>query len=127
MKIQKIAVNKINPAPYNPRKDLRPDDIEYKQLVKSMDEFGCVQPLVWNRRTGNLVGGHQRFKVLLAQGVKQVKVSVVDLSLEKEKALNIALNKISGDWDQQKLAELLDELVKILISTLNRLVLSFQR
>ena len=112
MNIKTISIDKINPASYNPRRDLKPDDKEYKQLVKSMDEFGCIQLLVWNKRTRNLVGGHQRFKVLLAQGAKEVEVSVVDLPLEKEKALNIALNKISGDWDRTKLAELIDELVK---------------
>jgi len=113
MKIQKISINKINPASYNPRKDLKPDDVEYKHLVKSIDEFGYVEPLVWNKRTGNLVGGHQRFKIILAQGAKEAQVSVVDLSIEKEKALNIALNKIQGDWDEQKLALLLDELTKV--------------
>ena len=112
MMIKRISVSKINPAPYNPRRDLIPDDETYTQLVKSMNEFGCIQLLVWNKRTRNLVGGHQRFKVLLAQGAKEVEVSVVDLPLEKEKALNIALNKISGDWDRTKLAELIDELVK---------------
>ncbi|NQT01461.1 MAG: DNA modification methylase [Planctomycetes bacterium] len=113
MKIKKIAIDKINPASYNPRRNLRPDDKEYRQLVKSMSEFGCVEPLVWNKRTGNLVGGHQRFKIILAQVAKEAQVSVVDLSLEKEKALNIALNKISGDWDQDKLNMLLDELLEI--------------
>ncbi len=112
MKIKTISIDKINPASYNPRRDLKPDDKEYKQLVKSMDEFGCVEPLVWNKRTGNLVGGHQRFKIILAQGAKEAQVSVVDLPIEKEKALNIALNKIGGDWDRTKLAELIDELVK---------------
>ncbi len=112
MNIKTISASQINPAPYNPRKDLKPDDKEYQFLVNSLDEFGCVQPLIWNQQTRNLVGGHQRFKVLLAQGVKQVQVSVVDLSLEKEKALNLALNKISGQWDDSKLAELLDELIK---------------
>jgi len=113
MKIQKISINRINPAAYNPRKDLTPSDLEYKQLAKSMEEFGCVEPLVWNRRTGNLVGGHQRFKILLAKNVKEVEVSIVDLPLKKEKALNIALNKIQGDWDEHKLALLLDELTKV--------------
>ena len=112
MILKKIAVKRINTATYNPRKDLRPDDKEYQQLVRSIDEFGCVQPLVWNKNTGNLVGGHQRFKILLAKGAKEVEVSVVDLSQEKEKALNIALNKISGKWDEQRLAQLLDELIK---------------
>lgn len=112
MHLNTISTDHINPAPYNPRKDLKPDDKEYRLLVRSLDEFGCVQPLVWNERTGNLVGGHQRFKVLLAQGTKEVQVSVVDLPLEKEKALNLALNKVSGDWDNTKLAEILDELLR---------------
>ncbi len=113
MRIKRISAGDINPAPYNPRKDLKPDDVEYQQLVRSMDEFGCVQPLVWNQRTGHLVGGHQRFKVLLAQGVEDVQVSVVDLPPTKEKVLNLALNKISGDWDQGKLAELLNDLIEL--------------
>ena len=112
MQIRTIPIKKINPATYNPRVDLKPDDAEYKQLLRSIDEFGYVQPLVWNKRTGNLVGGHQRFKILLAKGIKEVQVSVVDLSLEKEKTLNIALNKISGQWDKEKLIALLDDLCK---------------
>lgn len=113
MKIERVAIDKINPATYNPRRDLRPGDPEYEKLKRSINEFGCVEPLVWNKRTGNLVGGHQRLKVLIDQGAVEVDVSVVDLPLEKEKALNIALNKISGDWDQEKLASLLDELTKV--------------
>ncbi|MCI0350407.1 MAG: ParB N-terminal domain-containing protein [Acidobacteriales bacterium] len=112
MNIRTIPISKINPAVYNPRKDLQPSDPEYQKLLKSIDEFGCVEPLVWNKKTGNLVGGHQRFKILVAKGAKQVQVSVVNLPLKKEQALNIALNKISGEWDEQKLAELLDELAK---------------
>lgn len=113
MQIQKIALSKIKPAAYNPRKDLHPEDPEYKKLLRSIDEFGLVEPLVYNRRTGNLVGGHQRFKILQAKGIKEAYVSVVDLSPEKEKALNIALNKIQGDWNQNKLKMLLDELLKV--------------
>jgi ParB-like chromosome segregation protein Spo0J len=67
---------------------------------------------VWNKRTGNLVGGHQRFKILIEQGLKEVDVSVVELDLEKEKTLNLALNKISGDWDDEKLGQLLKELTQ---------------
>lgn len=113
MLIQQIPITKINPAPYNPRVDLQPGDREYQKLLRSMEEFGCVEPLVWNKRTGHLVGGHQRFKILIARGDTSVDVSVVDLALEREKALNIALNKISGSWDHAKLAALLDELVKV--------------
>ena len=110
MNIKRLAMTKINPAPYNPRKDLKPDDPEYQRLVRSLDEFGCVEPLVWNQRTGNLVGGHQRFKVLVAQGNQKIDVSVVDRPLDQEKALNLALNKVAGEWDDDKLASLLAEL-----------------
>ena len=98
MKIETINISKINPAVYNPRKNLKPGDADYDKLKKSIDEFGCVEPLIWNKRTGNLVGGHQRLKILKERGDKEVQVSVVDLDDQKEKALNIALNKISGDW-----------------------------
>jgi len=113
MDIQKIPIEQINPAPYNPRIDLKPDDPEYQKLRRSIDEFGCVEPLIWNIRTNNLVSGHQRFKVLLARGDQEVIISVVDLPPDKEKALNIALNKIGGDWDRDKLSELLAELIDV--------------
>ena len=112
MNIQKISISRINPAAYNPRLDLKPGDPDYEKLKKSINTFGYVEPLVWNSLTGNLVGGHQRFKILLEQGVKEVEVSVVDLDPQKEKALNLALNKIRGDWDDEKLGALLDELSK---------------
>lgn len=112
MNILKISVERINPSAYNPRIDLKPGDAEYDKLKRSIETFGYVEPLVWNSRTGNLVGGHQRFKILLEQKAQEVEVSVVDLDPEKEKALNLALNKISGKWDNEKLGELLDELNK---------------
>ncbi|MDI6677060.1 site-specific DNA-methyltransferase [Bacillus wiedmannii] len=110
MEIRKIQIDQINPAPYNPRVDLKPGDLEYERLKRSIEEFGYIELLVWNECTGNLVGGHQRFKVLKAKGVQEVEVSVVRLDESKEKALNIALNKISGDWDYPALGKLLDEL-----------------
>ena len=112
MEIKKIPIDLIEPAYYNPRKDLKPGDPEYEKLKKSIIEFDLVEPLVWNKRTGRLVSGHQRLKVLKELGYKEVEVSVVDLDEKKEKALNIALNKIQGDWDKEKLEELLDELYK---------------
>jgi DNA modification methylase len=110
MKIQRVSINSINPAAYNPRLDLKPGDADYEKLKKSIQSFGYVEPLVWNKRTGSLVGGHQRFKILVAEGFKDVDVSVVDLPLDKEKTLNIALNKISGNWDNLKLAKLLEDI-----------------
>jgi len=113
MEIKRIPITSINPAPYNPRVNLQPDDPEYQKLEKSITTFGFVEPLVWNKRTKTLISGHQRLKVLIAQGQKEVEVSVVDLPLPKEKALNIALNKIEGRWDDDKLAGLLSELSRI--------------
>jgi ParB-like chromosome segregation protein Spo0J len=110
MNIQKIPIGQINPAAYNPRKDLKPGDPEYEKLKRSMQEFGYVEPIVWNKRSGNIVGGHQRYKVLLDMGMREVDCVVVDLDETKEKALNIALNKISGDWDMPKLKDILQEL-----------------
>lgn len=113
MVIERIAVSRVNPAPWNPRADLQPGDVEYDKVRRSIEEFGLIEPLVWNRRTGNLVGGHQRLKVLIAQGQTAVDVSVVDLPPEREKALNLALNKIQGAWDEPKLAALLEELTAV--------------
>ncbi len=114
MKIEKVHIDKINQAAYNPRLDLQPGDKDYEKLKKSIDTFGYVEPLVWNSQTGNLVGGHQRFKILKEQGLKEVDVSVVDLDANKEKALNLALNRIRGDWDNEKLAQLLQDLTTTL-------------
>ena len=112
MQIETIPIDQVHPAKYNPRRNLQPTDSEYRKLARSLDEFGCVEPLVWNKQTGNLVGGHQRFKVLLERGATEVEVSVVDLPLAQEKQLNIALNKVGGDWDEDKLATLLNELIQ---------------
>ncbi|WHX46076.1 ParB N-terminal domain-containing protein [Bacillus pumilus] len=110
MNIKTIPVHKINPSPYNPRIDLQPGDPEYDSLKQSIEKFGYVDPLIWNERTGHLVGGHQRFKVLLEDNPSDITVSVVSLNEQDEKALNIALNKIDGEWDEYKLTELLKDL-----------------
>ncbi|MEY8311744.1 ParB N-terminal domain-containing protein [Oscillospiraceae bacterium 42-9] len=110
MNIQKVPISKLNPAPYNPRQDLHPGDPVFEKLKHSMAEFGCVEPIVWNERTGNVVGGHQRLKVLIESGAVEADVSVVDLDPDQEKVLNLALNKITGSWDDTRLAELLQEL-----------------
>lgn len=110
MDIQKIPVAKLNPAKYNPRKDLKPGDPEYEKLKKSIETFGYVEPVIWNKRTGNIVGGHQRLKILLEQGAAEVDCVVVDMDENEEKALNVALNKVSGAWDLPKLADLINEL-----------------
>lgn len=110
MKIIEINIDKLNPAEYNPRKDLQAGDEEFEKIKRSITEFGMVEPIVWNERTGNVVGGHQRLKVLKDLGYEKVKVSVVNLDDAKEKALNIALNNIEGEWDNKLLKDLLVEL-----------------
>ena len=98
------------PADYNPRKDLKPGDAEYEKLKRSIEQFGYVDPVIWNKTTGRVVGGHQRLKVLMDMGMTEVDCVVVEMDEDKEKALNIALNKISGDWDKDKLALLIADL-----------------
>ena len=110
MQIQKVSADRLNPAAYNPRRDLKPGDKGYEKLKRSIEEFGFVEPVVWNQATGFVVGGHQRLKVLLDMGETEIDCVVVDLEPEKEKALNLALNRIQGDWDEGKLAEVLADL-----------------
>jgi len=110
MNIERKNTAELLPADYNPRKDLKPGDAEYEKLKRSIEQFGYVEPVIWNKTTGRVVGGHQRLKVLQDMGITEVECVVVELSEEKEKALNIALNKISGEWDKDKLALLITDL-----------------
>ncbi len=114
-----IPIEKLNKSPYNPRLI---SNIEFDALKKSLSEFGFVEPLVVNTRTDTsfkpaekiwtIIGGHQRFEAAKALGYKEVPVVFVNLNKEKEKILNLALNKISGEWDNDKLAEILYELTQ---------------
>lgn len=110
MNIETKQIDQLTPAAYNPRVDLQPGSEEYEKLKRSIQNFGFVETPVWNKQTGRLVGGHQRVKVAKDLGYTEIEVSVVDMTEEKEKALNVALNKISGSWDEDKLADLLRSL-----------------
>ena len=110
MNMQTLPVDKLIPAEYNPRKDLKPGDPEYEKLKRSITEFGYVEPVIWNKTTGHIVGGHQRAKILIETGVTEIECVVVEMSEEKEKALNVALNKINGEWDKDKLSLLIADL-----------------
>lgn len=110
MEFEVKRIADINRAAYNPRVDLKPEDEEYQAIERSLKRHGLVQPIVWNRRTNTVVSGHQRLTVLEARGETEVTVSVVDLDDIKEKELNIALNKITGEWDDKKLTDILTEL-----------------
>jgi DNA modification methylase len=110
MQIEKINIEKLKAAKYNPRKDLKPGDAEFEKLKRSIENFGYVEPVIWNKRTGNVVGGHQRLKVLKHLGETEIDCVILDIDLNKEKALNVALNKISGAWDMPLLSDLIKEL-----------------
>ena len=72
MNLQRISIDKLKPAKYNPRKDLKPGDPAYEKIKRSLHDFGYVDPVIWNEVTGNIVGGHQRYKVLKAEGVTEI-------------------------------------------------------
>ena len=112
MKTKVFRLDEISPAEYNPRKDLKPGDAQYEAIRHSIEAYGFVEPLVVNVRDGKnvLVGGHQRYKILMAAGEKETEAVVVDLDEQQEKALNLALNKIDGEWDTAKLGDLLSEI-----------------
>ncbi|MFO1022606.1 MAG: ParB N-terminal domain-containing protein [Planctomycetales bacterium] len=112
MQIRTMPLSDLQAAPYNPRRALKKGSKNYERLARSLREFSLVQPLVWNSRTGHVVGGHQRLQILRDDGVTEVEVVEVDLPLEREKALNIALNnsRVGSDWDLDKLTEVLEEL-----------------
>ncbi|MBI1347272.1 hypothetical protein GC163_13415 [bacterium] len=112
MQIERLPIDQLRSAPYNPRKTLKPGMPGYDKLLRSLTEFELVQPIVWNRTTGHIVGGHQRVQVLRDQGTTEVDCVVVELPLEREKALNVALNnaRVGGDWDSAKLIDLVSEL-----------------
>ena len=115
MLLRMLPLSELTPAPYNPRKPLKKGSAAYKRLARSLDEFELVQPIVWNQRSGYVVGGHQRLQILRDQGVQEVACAVVDLPPARERALNIALNnsQVGSDWDSEKLAALLEELAAL--------------
>lgn len=110
MDIQKIKIDKLNPAKYNPRKKLKAGDPEYEKLKRSIETFGYVEPIVWNKKTGLVISGHQRLTVLTDLGYKEADCVVVDMNENDEKALNVAMNKIGGEFDSPLLKDLLEEL-----------------
>lgn len=109
MTIRTVPLDQLHPAGYNPR-TISPE--AYAGLRESIERFGLVQPIVWNERTGNVVSGHQRLKVLHDRGDAETVVVVVDLPELDERALNITQNNpaVAGDWDLPKLDGLLAEL-----------------
>ena len=110
MILKQMKLADLNAAAYNPRVNLEPGMPEFEKLKRSIETYGDVEPIVWNRRTGNVVGGHQRMAVMKHLGIKSAKVSVVDMDEKQEKLLNLALNKAKGDWDADRLESMLRDM-----------------
>lgn len=109
MEIKELPLKELKPAAYNPRKKLKKGDKEYEKIKQSLLKFGYVDPIIVNEDL-TVIGGHQRLTVLKDLDYETAKCVIVDLLKEDEKALNIALNKITGQWDEALLADLLLDL-----------------
>jgi len=106
-----MAVDELRPSPENPR---RMSEDAMRALGASLERFGYVEPIVWNERTGHIVGGNQRCSVLRSRGVREAYVVAVDMSEEDELAANLTLNnpEVEGEWDDpilDLLAQIEDE------------------
>ena len=110
MQWKTLSVEALRPAAYNPRKKLKPGDKEYEKIKNSIQEFGYVEPIIVNYDM-TVIGGHQRLTVLKDLGYTEVQCVEVHIEDEnKVKALNVALNKITGSWNEQLLADLIVDL-----------------
>jgi len=105
--IEHVDIESLRPDPANPR---RISDAELEALTRSIREWGFVQPVLVRREDNTVVGGHQRLLAARRLGMKTVPVIFVDLSIEQARLLNVALNKISGTWDEELLARMLSDL-----------------
>lgn len=112
MEFKRITIDLLIPAGYNPRKKLKPGDSEFEKIRNSINEFGYVEPVIVNKDM-TVIGGHQRISVLKELGYTDIDCVVIDIDKTKEKALNIALNKISGEWDKELLANLIKDLQEL--------------
>lgn len=101
MIIEKKKISDLIPAPYNPRQSTAKQE---KHLKESLEKFGLVEPIIFNKQTGYIVGGHFRVRELKKLGIKEVECVIVDLNEADEKELNIRLNANTGSWDWDTLA-----------------------
>lgn len=111
-----VSVEDLNPSEYNPR---RISDEEIQKIKKSITKFGFCNPIVANEnpdRLNIIIGGHQRFRAAKEMGWKAIPVVYVNLGIEDEKTLNIALNKIGGEFDEQALKKMMDSMEKEALS-----------
>jgi hypothetical protein len=106
--VERVHRSVIQGAPYNPRTI---NDVARRKLRKNLERVGLLQPLVWNRRTGNMVSGHQRLAQmddLMGTSDYHLRVAVVELDEQTEKEQNVFFNnhQAMGDWDFEKLGDL---------------------
>lgn len=101
MIIQKKKLSELKPAPYNARQSSKEQE---KQLKASLEKFGVVEPIIFNKQTGYVVGGHFRLRELTKLGYQEIDCVIVDLNEDDEKELNIRLNANTGSWDWDRLA-----------------------
>lgn len=101
MIIEKKQIADLIPAPYNPRQSTAKQE---KHLKESLEKFGLVEPIIFNKQTGYIVGGHFRVRELKKLGIKEIECVIVDLNEADEKELNIRLNANTGSWDWDTLA-----------------------
>ena len=107
MRLEKRKIEELTPAPYNPRKDLQAGDEAYEDIKRSIETLGYNSPLIVDE-AGVIIDGNQRYKTLIDLGYTEIEVIVVDIEdEEKKKALAIALDRIKGEWDNEKLYALL--------------------
>lgn len=107
MTIETKNIQDLKPAPYNPRQSTKKQEAK---LSESLSKFGIVEPIIFNKQTGYIVGGHFRVRELKKLGYKEVPCVIVDLNEADEKELNIRLNANTGGWDWDALANTFDEL-----------------
>jgi hypothetical protein len=105
--VEQVPIDELRPDPANPR---RIGQEELESLTRSLHQFGFVQPVLARKADGVVIGGHQRLLAARRLGFSTVPVTFLDLSIEQAHLLNLALNKISGSWDEQLLARLLADL-----------------
>jgi hypothetical protein len=101
MIIEKKKLSELKPAPYNPRQSTAKQE---KHLKASLEKFGVVEPIIYNKQTGYIVGGHFRVRELTKLGYKEIECVIVDLNEDDERELNIRLNANTGEWDWDQLA-----------------------
>lgn len=102
MIIEKKKLTELKPAPYNPRKSSQEEEA---RLQESLQKFGVVEPVIFNKQTGYIVGGHFRVRELKKLGFTEVECVIVDLPEDQERELNIRLNANTGSWDYDVLAD----------------------